>query len=77
MKNIKHTHDVTVRYVVLFVMLDTSQIVTPINPALSQHFEHNCDHDPFNVDCSYDILRQLLCICMSTKTSVKFQIIHH
>ena len=61
----------------IFVMLDTSQIVTPFNLLRSPNVAHNCDHATFNVDCSFDILQQLLCIFMSTKASVKFHAIHH
>jgi len=54
-------------------MLDTSQVVTPFNALWSHNVAHNCDQATFTVDCCYDILQQLLHICMSTKASVIFQ----
>ena len=61
--------------VLIYGMLDTSQIITPFNPLSSQNVSHNYDHATFNVDCCYDILQHLLHICMSTKASVKFHAI--
>jgi hypothetical protein len=66
-----------VRHVLIFVMLDTSQIVTPFNLLWSHNVAHNCDHATRNVDCCYDILQHLLRVCTKTKTSVKFQAIYH
>jgi hypothetical protein len=48
-----------------------------INPLWSHNVAHICNNTSFNVDCCYDILQQLLLICMSTKTSVKFLIIYN
>jgi hypothetical protein len=59
--------------VLIFGMLDTSQIVTPFNPLSLQNVAQNCDHTTFNVDCCYGILQYLLCICKSTKATVKFR----
>ena len=73
----KCTHDANVMYFLIFVKLYTSQIVTPCNPQWSHNVAHNCDHDTFNVDCCYDILQHLLRICMSTKKSVLFHVVHH
>ena len=73
----EYNYDGRVRHVLLIVMLDNSQIVTPFNAQLSHNVAHNCDHATFNVDCCYDIVQHLLRICMSTKTSVKFQAIRH
>ena len=64
-------------HVLIFSIVDTSEIVTPFNVQWSHNFAHNCDHATFNVDCCYDILQHLLRICMPTKTSVKFQAIYH
>jgi len=66
-----------VSHVLIFVMLDTSQIITPFNPLLSHNVAHNCDHATFTVYCCYDLLQHLLRICMSTKASVKFQANNH
>jgi len=38
-------------YALIFFKLDTSHIVTPINPLWSHNVAHNCDHATFNVDC--------------------------
>jgi len=46
-----------VRYVVIFVMLDTSQIVTPFNPLPSHRVAHSCDHATFKLHCCYEILQ--------------------
>ena len=70
----KYTYDVRVLRVLIFVMLDTSQIITPFSPLWSHNVAHNCDQATFKVDCCY-ILQHLLRVCMSTKTSVKFQAI--
>jgi len=40
-----------VRYVVLFAMLDTSQIVAPFNPMMSHNVAHSCDHATLKLDC--------------------------
>ena len=64
-------------YVVIFGMQDTSQIVTQFFPLSSHSVAHSCDLANFKLDCCYEILQQLICICMSTKTSVKFQTIYH
>ena len=61
----------------IFDMLGSSQIVTHFNALWSHNFAYNCDHATFNVDCCYDILQQLLLICMSTKASVIFLAINH
>jgi hypothetical protein len=58
-------------------MLDTSQIITPLNPLWSHKVAHNCDRAIFNVDFCYDILQHLLRTCKPTKTAVKFHTIHH
>jgi hypothetical protein len=73
----KCENDVIMRHVVIFVMLDTSQIVTPLNAVWSHNVAHNCDYDTFKVDRFYDILQHLLCICMLIKASVKFQGVIH
>ena len=72
-KNTKYTYEITVRDVLIFIMLDTSQIATLFIPLSSHNFANNCEHASFNVDCCYDILQHLFRICMSTKSSVKFQ----
>ena len=64
---IKSTNHVKVIHILIFVMLDTSQIVTPFNPHWSHNVAHNCDHANLNVDCCYDILQHLLLICMTTR----------
>jgi len=61
----------------MFDILDTSQIIGPFNALWSHNVVHNCDYVSFNVDCCYDILQHLLCICMPSMTSVKIQSIHH
>jgi len=77
MERKKYTYDVRVRYVDLFVMLDTSQIVAPFIPLTSQNIAHSCELAALKSDFCYEILKQLLGICVCTKTSVKFQAIHH
>jgi hypothetical protein len=72
----KRTNCVRTRCVLIFGILETSQIVTPFNPLWSHNVAHNCDHGTFNVDRYYDILQHLLRICMSSKATVKFQAIH-
>jgi hypothetical protein len=57
-------------------MLGTSQIVTPFNALWSHNVVHSCDQATFTLDCCYDVLQQLLRICISTKASVKFQALH-
>ena len=70
MKKRKYTYDV--RYVVIFVMLDTSQIVTTFNPLWSHIVANNCDIAAYILHSYYEIVLQLLLICISTKTSVNF-----
>jgi hypothetical protein len=73
----KSTNDVSLKHVLIFGILDTSQIVTPFHALWSHNVSHNCEHATFNVDCCYGNLQQLLLICMCTKASVTFQAIHH
>ena len=51
--------------------------VTLFNAFLSHNVAYNCHYATFNVDFCYDILQQLLLICMSTKASVIIQAINH
>jgi len=64
-----------VQHDLIFVMLETSQIVVPFNPLWSHNAAHNCDHATFNIDCCYYNLQHLLRICMSTKASENFHAI--
>jgi hypothetical protein len=72
-KNRKCKYFVRSGHVLIFGMPDTSQPVTPFNVLRSHNVPHNYDHATFNLDCCYDTLQHLLCICMSTKVSVKFR----
>jgi len=76
-QNRKCAHNVLVSNITIIGMLDTSQIVTPFNPLSSHNVVQNFNHATFTVGCYYDILQHLLLVCMSTKTSLKFQTIHH
>jgi hypothetical protein len=73
----KFAYVVSVRYLLIFGMLDTYQIYVPFNLMWSHCVAHNCDHATLNVDCCYDIFQLLLRICLPTKASVKFQANHH
>ena len=76
-KHRKSAYNLRQPYVLLSVMLDTSQVVTPFSPLWSHNVAHNCDHANFNADVCYNILQHLLHICMCTKASVKFHAIRH
>ena len=71
--------DVKVTHILIFLMPDTCQIVTPFIPLRSHIYvrNNNYDNDTFTVACFYDILQHLLRICMSTQAFVKFQEIFH
>ena len=65
------------QHILVFGMLDTSQMVTPFKPLCSHKVAHNYDHATFNVDCCSDILWHLLLISMYIKASVKFHAPHN
>ena len=65
------------KHVLIFLTLDTYQIVTQPNLLWSHNLFTTVIKLPFNVDSCYDILQHLLLISMPNKSSVIYQAKSH